>query len=113
MSGLVSLYSTFPDEAEARRVGRRIVDERLAACVNILGPCASIYRWHGKVEETAEVAAIFKTSAAISEALIRRLLELHSYEAPAIAIWPIVSTTDTYRDWVLSEIAPASRYNTS
>ena len=57
MSGIASVYATFADEAEAERIGRQLVEERLAACVNILGPCKSIYRWQGKVEEAEEEVA--------------------------------------------------------
>lgn len=104
MSGLVSLYCTFASEAEAGSIARKVVEERLAACVNILGACRSVYRWKGKIEDAAEVAAIFKTSAEASEKLMRRIVELHSYHAPALAVWPIASTTDVYRDWVRSEV---------
>ena len=58
---VVSVYAIFADAAEAERIGRIMVEERLAACINILGPCRSIYRWQGAIESTDEVAAILKT----------------------------------------------------
>ena len=97
---IASVYATFADEAEARRIGRQLVEERLAACVNILGPCHSIYRWQGKVEEASEVAAIFKVAADQAETLVRRLEELHSYDVPAAVVWPIEQTSESYRSWV-------------
>ena len=97
---IASVYATFADEAEARRIGRQLVEERLAACVNILGPCHSIYRWQGKVEEASEVAAIFKVAADQAELLVRRLGELHSYDVPAAVVWPIEQTSESYRSWV-------------
>ena len=101
MSGIASVYATFPNEEEARRIGRRLVEERIAACVNILGPCHSIYRWQGKVEESQEVAAIFKVAAGQAGILVRRISELHSYDVPAAAVWPIAETSEDYRLWVL------------
>ncbi len=100
---IVSVYATFANEEEARRIGRQMVEERLAACINILGPCHSIYRWNGKVEEAGEVAAIFKTKAAIATDLVRRIGELHSYEIPAAVIWPIDGANQGFQSWVIAE----------
>ncbi|HEX8214652.1 MAG TPA: divalent-cation tolerance protein CutA, partial [Allosphingosinicella sp.] len=68
---------------------------------NILGPCHSIYRWEGKVEEAEEVAAIFKVTAGGAELLIRRIGELHSYDVPAAVAWPIAEAPENYRRWVM------------
>ncbi len=105
MSQVASVYATFANEEEARRIGRTLVEERLAACVNILGPCHSIYRWQGEVEEAAEVAAIFKIAAGQADLLIRRIGELHSYDLPAATVWPIQETSEAYRRWVLENSA--------
>ena len=69
-SGIVSVYAVFASDEEARRIGRAMIEQRLAACVNIIGRCHSIYRWEGKTEQADEVAAIFKTAAAQADALI-------------------------------------------
>ena len=100
MSEIASVYAVFADAAEAERIARVAIEERLAACANILGPCHSIYRWQGKVEEADEVAAIFKTRADRAEALIARIAELHSYEVPAAVIWPVSDGLPAYLDWV-------------
>jgi periplasmic divalent cation tolerance protein len=100
---IVSVYAVFADAGEAQRIARTIVDERLAACANILGPCRSIYRWQGAVEEADEVAAIFKARADKAEKLTARIAELHSYDVPAIAVWPIENTLPAYADWVEAE----------
>ena len=100
MSEIVSVYATFGSAEEAYRIGRALVDERLAACVNLLGPCRSIYRWEGEVEETEEVAAIFKTRASEAPELIARIGEMHSYGVPAAVVWPIADTLPDYRSWV-------------
>lgn len=97
---VVSVYCTFADAAEAERIGRLVVEERLAACVNILGSCRSIYRWKAAVESADEVAAIFKTTAGEADALITRIAALHSYDVPAIAVWPIDKLLDSYAEWV-------------
>ncbi len=103
MTGIVSVYSTFGSDEEARRIGRQVVEERLAACANILGPCHSVYRWEGKIEEAGEVAAIFKTVADKAEALIARIAELHSYGVPAAVAWPITDASQAYAAWVAEE----------
>ena len=97
---IVSVYAVFADAAEAERIGRQMIEERLAACVNILGPCRSIYRWEGAVEIADEVAAIFKTSDQQADELVTRIADLHSYEVPAIAVWPIDKLLGDYADWV-------------
>ena len=105
MSGIVSVYATFGSEEEARRIGRICVEERLAACVNVLGPIHSIYHWQGKVEEAGEIAALFKTAAERAEALVARLAELHSYDVPAAVVWPIADAHGLYTHWVRDETA--------
>lgn len=100
VAGIVSVYCVFGSPEEAVRIGRQVVEERLAACVNILGPCRSIYRWQGVIEEAQEVPALFKTAARNADRLVDRLAELHSYEVPAIAVWPIERTLPVYGKWV-------------
>jgi len=103
MTEIVSVYATFADAAEAESIARAVVEVRLAACANILGPCRSIYRWQGKVEEADEVAAIFKTSEARAPALVDRICALHSYDVPAVAVWPIAFAPAAYAKWVNAE----------
>ena len=97
---VISVYAVFANFDEAERIGRLMVEERLAACVNILGPIRSIYRWQGKVETADEVAAILKTSRARADALITRIASLHSYEIPCVATWAIDKIFAPYADWV-------------
>lgn len=100
MSDIVSVYATFASEEEARRIGRLCVEERLAACVNLLGPIHSIYRWQGEIEEAGEAAALFKTAAGRAEALLARIAALHSYDVPAAVLWPIADALGPYAQWV-------------
>lgn len=97
---VISVYAVFANAEEAERIGIAVVEERLAACVNILGGVRSIYRWQGTVERSDEVAAIFKTTQARADALITRITGLHSYDVPCIATWPIDKVLAGYADWV-------------
>ena len=99
-SGLVAVYVIFESDDEARRIGRDMVGRRLAACVNVLGPCHSIYRWQGTIEEAAEVAAIFKTRADQAEPLMAAIAAAHSYDVPAMAVLPVAASSADYADWV-------------
>ena len=103
MTGIVSVYATFGSEEEARRICRTLVEERLAACANLLAPCHSLYRWQGKIEEATEHAAILKTSAATAPKLLARLAELHSYDVPAAVVWPVADALADYAQWVRAE----------
>jgi periplasmic divalent cation tolerance protein len=104
VTAIVTVYATFASDEEARRIGRQCVEERLAACVNVLGHVHSVYRWQGRVEEAGEVAALFKSTANGAAALIARIGDLHSYEVPAVVAWPIVDALEPYREWVESEM---------
>jgi periplasmic divalent cation tolerance protein len=100
MSGIVSVYAIFADADEAARISRAMIEARLAACVNILGHCRSIYRWQGAIEEADEVPVIFKTAASSAKALVAAIAEAHSYDVPAIVVWPIDQSPQSYADWV-------------
>ncbi|MEO7563674.1 MAG: divalent-cation tolerance protein CutA [Sphingomicrobium sp.] len=97
---IVTVYAVFSNEEEAQTIGRTVVEERLAACVNSLGKIRSIYRWQGRIAETAECAAFFKTTSAAADRLIARIAELHSYEVPCIETWPVDKLWSGYADWV-------------
>jgi periplasmic divalent cation tolerance protein len=97
---VVSVYAVFANGEEAERIGRRVIEEQLAACVNVLGSIRSIYRWQGKIESADEVAAIFKTHHWYADALIERIAALHSYDVPCVVSWPIDKILRSYADWV-------------
>ena len=97
---IVSVYAVFASAEEAERIGRTVVEERLAACINIFSAVRSIYRWKGKIESADEVAAILKTHHWRSDALIARIAELHSYDVPCVVTWPIDKIVGSYADWV-------------
>jgi len=93
------IYITAEDEDEARQIGKTLVKERLAACVNI-HPVKSIFRWQGRVEEEGEVAMLVKTKAELADRVIRRVKELHSYEVPDIVSIPIDKGYPDYLKWI-------------
>jgi periplasmic divalent cation tolerance protein len=97
---VVSVYAVFASAEEAERIGRTVIEERLAACINILAPVRSIYRWQGEIQTAEEVAAILKTHHWNSDALIERISALHSYDVPCVVTWPIDKVLRAYADWV-------------
>src|SRR5579859_2678509 len=99
----ISVYIVAADIDEADRIAEALVDERLAACVNILGGVRSVYRWQGAVERADEVAMIAKTAQGLFERLAARVRVLHSYDTPAIVAWPIVAGDAAYLDWIAAE----------
>lgn len=101
---VVTVYAVFANVEEAMRIGRTVVEERLAACINILAPCTSIYWWDGAVTESVEVPALIKTTLARADALIARIEEVHGYDKAAVVVWPIERLAAGYGDWVESEV---------
>jgi periplasmic divalent cation tolerance protein len=101
---VVSVYVVFSSGEEAERIGLAVVEERLAACVNILGPVRSIYRWQGAVQTAKETAAIFKTTHDSADALVTRIAGLHSYDVPCIVTWPIDKIIASYAQWVADSV---------
>jgi periplasmic divalent cation tolerance protein len=107
MSEIATVYAVFGSLDEAERIGQAMIERRLAACVNILGPARSLYRWQGAIEQADEVPALFKTSDALAEQLIAEIAEMHSYDVPAVCQWPIERAATGYLDWVLTETGAA------
>jgi len=101
---VVSVYAIFASAEEAGRIGRQVIEDRLAACINILAPVRSIYRWQGALETADEVAAILKTTDHQVDALITRIAALHSYAIPCIVSWPVDKLTVAYADWVEANV---------
>lgn len=97
---VVTVTALFANQEEAMTIGRTVVEERLAACVNLGGTVQSIYHWKGEIEEATEVAASFKTTASLADTLIARIAELHSYDVPCIYAAPIDKLLASYADWV-------------
>ncbi|WP_333656562.1 divalent-cation tolerance protein CutA [Dissulfurispira sp.] len=96
----IVVYITAPNEDEAARIAKAIVEERLAGCANIVKGIRSIYSWQGKIEDDAEVLMIVKTQRHLFEPLKRRVKELHSYTVPEIIALPIIEGSEDYLNWL-------------
>ncbi len=94
------IFCTCPDAAVAGRIAEALVEERLAACVNLLPGITSIYRWNGAVQRDPEVLALIKTTSERVAALTVRLRELHPYAIPEIIAVPIIEGLPDYLSWV-------------
>ena len=99
-------FSTAPDEAVAARIARTLVDERLAACANLVPGVRSIYRFRGSVEDEREVLLVIKTRADRVDALAERLRALHPYEVPELLVLPTAGGLAPYLEWVRAEAHP-------
>jgi periplasmic divalent cation tolerance protein len=102
-TGMVLVFTTVPDRDHADRVAFALVEERLAACVSILAPAVSVYRWQGVVETAEELPLMVKTAASRLAPLQRRLLELHPYDLPEIVAIRVADGLPGYIGWVLAE----------
>ena len=96
----VLVLTTLPADADGSAFGRGLVDERLAACVNLLAPMESVYRWEGRVDRETERQVIIKTSRERLPALWDRVRELHPYEVPEFLVLTIADGNDAYLRWV-------------
>ena len=105
-SEVVILLSNFPDAASARNAVRALVEERLIACGNIAPGIESIYEWKGKLETTAEVMVICKTTGQSASAAQARLRALHPYEVPEILQLPVSDGWPDYLAWVAVQVSP-------
>jgi periplasmic divalent cation tolerance protein len=99
-SDYVIALTTLPADADAAEFGRTLVDERLAACVNLLPVMESVYRWEGKIEFDAERQLVIKTSRDRVADLWDRVRELHPYEVPEFVVIPIVDGNEAYLRWI-------------
>ena len=99
-SDYVIALTTLPADADAAEFARTLVDERLAACVNLLPVMESVYRWEGKIEFEAERQLVIKTSRDRVADLWDRVRELHPYEVPEFVVIPIVDGNEAYLRWI-------------
>ena len=102
---VVVVLSTFPSSEKAAEIARVLVDERLAACVNLVPAVRSIYRWQGAIHDDAEVLAIMKTTAERAVALRDRLIALHPYDVPEAIVLPVTDGHAPYLAWLTGEVS--------
>jgi periplasmic divalent cation tolerance protein len=100
MTDAVVVLVTAPTADVAAAIARAVVEERLAACGNVLPAVRSIYRWQGKVQDEAEVLLILKTQRRRFPELRDRILALHPYEVPEVLALPVEAGSDAYLDWI-------------
>ena len=104
MTDKIVVFSTCGSSEEAERLARSLVDKRLAACVNIVAPVRSFYRWKGVVEDASEWLLIVKTSRGRFDELRVALEQVHTYELPEILAVPVVDGSPTYLNWLEGEL---------
>ena len=106
-SDAVLVYATFPNSAEAEAVAAHLVDLGLVACANILPSMTSIYRWQGKRQKDTEVVMLMKTRGPLAGRVTAEIVARHSYETPAVVVFPIIGGSQMYLDWIAAETTKA------
>jgi periplasmic divalent cation tolerance protein len=104
----VLIYSTFPSATEAERVGSALVDQGLAACVNIFPGMTAIYVWEGKHQRESEAAMLIKTRTELASRVIAEARKLHPYSNPALVILPIEGGSEDFLRWIAEQTRTAS-----
>jgi periplasmic divalent cation tolerance protein len=103
MTDALLVFTTLPSADKAAELAKLVVEERLAACANLLPAIRSIYRWQGKLQDENEVLLLLKTRAEHLERLKLRILELHPYEVPEVLAVPVEAGYQPYLDWLAGE----------
>lgn len=102
-TSVVIVLTNFPDRESAMAVAAYLVEQRLAACVNVLDGCTSVYRWKGKLESEREMPVLIKTRAALFDAVQAAIRSRHPYELPEIVVVPVTTGLLEYLSWVRAE----------
>jgi periplasmic divalent cation tolerance protein len=97
------VITNLPDRLGAEQIAETLVSEGVAACVNVLAECLSVYRWEGKIEHAREVPLLIKTTREAYPQLESTLLRLHNYELPEIIAFPISTGLPAYLNWITQE----------
>jgi periplasmic divalent cation tolerance protein len=104
MSDFQIVLSTCGDRETAERIAHRLVEQRLAACVNILPGVQSVYRWQGAIQADPEVLMLIKTKAPLIQEVQSTIASLHSYEVPEFLVLPVLGGSDAYMAWLGSSL---------
>ncbi len=105
----LQIFVTVPDRRSASRLSRVLLEERLAACVQVFGSITSRYWWQGRIEQSREWLLVIKTGKAQYARLERRIRELHPYQVPEVIAVPVAAGYRLYLDWLNSELAAGNR----
>jgi len=108
-SEIAIVLTTIGADADAAALARTLVDERLAACVNVLPPMTSVYRWQGAIEQEREQQLVIKTTRGAIASLETRLRALHPYELPEFLVVHAAGASRAYRAWVAESVTPERR----
>lgn len=100
---VIVVITNLPDRVAALGLARELIARRLAACVNVLAECTSVYRWRGEVENATETPVLIKTRSALFAEVEAAIRELHPYELPEIIAVPVSCGSSGYLDWVAAE----------
>ncbi len=103
MTPAIVVLVTVGSEREAETIATALIEERLAACVNVTGPVRSLYRWEGRIADDREWQLIIKTRTRLFDALATRIRALHSYDTPEIIALPVLAGSADYVDWIQKE----------
>lgn len=107
MTDAIVVFCACGSAGEAEELARRLVEERLAACVTIIAPVRSFYRWKGEIADSVEWLLTIKTSRRLFEPLRKALEQAHSYELPEVIAIPVVEGSPNYLSWLERELKPA------
>ncbi len=102
---VIVVLTNLPDRESALKLADTLVEQRLAACVNVHSDCTSVYRWQGKIEQVSEVPVVIKTTAAAYARVEAAIRAVHPYELPEIVSVPVVAGLTPYLDWIAAETA--------
>jgi periplasmic divalent cation tolerance protein len=108
VSEYLQVSTTTASEEEARRIASALLERRLAACVQVVGPVESRYRWEGKIEEASEWLCLIKTAASRFGEVEAAVRELHGYDEPEVIATPVVAGSEGYLAWVRENTRPGS-----
>lgn len=106
MTDKVVVYTTCGNITEAESIARNLINNRLAACVNVVPGLLSYYRWQGKVENDAELLLMIKTAGSLIDEVRNALETLHSYDLPEMIVLPIIGGSQNYLEWLEQEVQP-------
>lgn len=102
----VIVVMTVPNQEEAKKIVRTLLEERLIACANILGSVDSLFWWKGKIEDEKEVLILMKSKKSLFKKLSKRVMELHSYDVPEILALSMVEGSESYLEWLKACLEP-------
>jgi periplasmic divalent cation tolerance protein len=96
----VVVIVTTASKQEAEKIAQRLINERLIACANIIGPVSSLFHWSGKIEHNEEYLMLLKSRMSLFDNLAETVKALHSYEVPEILVLPVIGGSEAYLDWL-------------